>query len=80
MNAIVKLSSKNQITLPVALLRKLKAKSGTFFNVNITGNDLTLEKLPPLESFFGIGATKKNAHIDSVTAVREWRKNHDVKL
>ncbi len=80
MNTTVKLSSKNQITLPVALLKKIKAQKGTFFDIKLKGDKLELEILPPLESFFGIGATKENTHIDSVVAVREWRKNHDIKL
>ena len=80
MNAIVKLSSKNQITIPVAVTRKLKAIPGTIFDLKVVNGKLELEQLAPLESFFGKYATKKNSNIDPVKAVKKWRENHEFEI
>ncbi|MEI6728986.1 MAG: AbrB/MazE/SpoVT family DNA-binding domain-containing protein [bacterium] len=42
MNYKLKLSSQNQITLPVELLNKLEAKSGQYIEIALSGNQFVI--------------------------------------
>jgi len=79
MNALLTISSKNQITLPVQMVRKLDLKKGSKLWTKIENNSIILEKEDSWDDLQGILANHPMSKKYTTLQIIELAKKREAK-